>query len=208
MPPIKHQFKERKRSYMDRSAETTEKRQRFLIVCEGKKTEPNYFNQFHVPGLVIAVRGVGMNTLSLVDEAKRLRTEDEYDQVWCVFDKDDFPIDHFENAIKRANENNMKVAYSNQAFELWYLLHFEYLQTAIDRKAYFNKLTEYLGFEYEKNSTGIYKKLLCKRDQAIKYAQRLMKGYNPPHPGRDDPSTCVHELVIALLENSQPLSRR
>jgi len=59
-----------------------------------------------------------MNTLSLVNKALELRKEGEYDQVWCVFDKEDFPIDQFENIIHRANENGMQVAYSNQAFEL------------------------------------------------------------------------------------------
>ena len=207
MPPSKPQLKKRGRPYMDRLLGTTEKRQRFLIVCEGKKTEPNYFNHFRVPGLVIAVKGLGMNTLRLVEEALQARTEDEYDQVWCVFDKDDFSIEHFENAINRADENGMRVAYSNQSFELWYLLHFEYLNTAIDRTAYIRKLSKHLGYEYEKNSQSIYQKLLCKREHAITNAEKLLNEYNPSHPGRDDPSTSVHKLVIALLENSKPFSR-
>jgi len=125
----KLQFIPRKRNYMDRIIDATDTRQRFLIVCEGAKTEPQYFERFRVPGLVVKVEGVGMNTLSLVEEAVKLREEDDYDQVWCVFDKDDFSIDQFENAIHCAKENGMYVAYSNQAFELWYVLHFEYLHS-------------------------------------------------------------------------------
>lgn len=33
-------------------------RQRFLIVCEGEQTEPNYFKAFQVAGLVLEVKGV------------------------------------------------------------------------------------------------------------------------------------------------------
>ncbi len=207
MPPSKSQFRIRGRSYMDRLLGTTDKRQRFLIVCDGQ-TEPNYFRNFRVTTLDVKAVGTGKNTLGVVDEAIKLRDNDDdhYDQVWCVFDKDDFSIYQFESAITKANANDMKVAYSNQAFELWYLLHFEYINTAVDRKTYCDKLSKHLGSKYQKNSTDIYQKLLCYRDQAIKNAQRLLKEYNPSHPGRDDPSTRVHELVIALVENSKPFS--
>ncbi len=47
------QFTKRKRNYMDRAVDVAEIRQRFLIVCEGKKTEPQYFEQFRFLGLVI-----------------------------------------------------------------------------------------------------------------------------------------------------------
>jgi len=192
---------------MQRQLDQVETRQRFLIVCEGKKTEPKYFERFRVPGLVVRIEGIGMNTLRLVDEAMKTRNDGEYDQVWCVFDKDDFPIDHFENAIKRAIDNGMHVAYSNQAFELWYVLHFEYLNSAIDRRAYMEKLSFHLGFEYKKNDPNIYEVLKCKIETAIRNAERLMQEYQPPHPGIDDPSTTVYQLVKALQEQAKPLSR-
>ena len=207
MPRNNPQFIPRKRSYTDRVADAVEVRQRFLIVCEGKKTEPQYFKQFRATGLVVEVDGVGKNTLGLVEEAKKRRMDDEYDQVWCVFDKDDFPIENFEKAIQKAHENNIHVAYSNQAFELWYVLHFEYLNSAIDRKAYMKKLNNYLGFEYKKNNPDTYQILLCKIDVAIKNAERLMQEYHPSHPGKDDPSTNVYQLVIALREQAKPLSQ-
>lgn len=193
---------------MDRSVDAVAVRQHFLIVCEGSKTEPQYFKQFRVPRLVVKVEGLGMNTLSLVDRAIELSKEDEYDQVWCVFDKDDFPIDNFNNAINRANTNDLQVAYSNQAFELWYVLHFEFLQSAIDRAAYMRKLDSYLQVKYKKNDSQIYKRLRCKIDTAIRNATRLLSEYPIPCPGRDDPSTTVHELVKALLDQSKPLDKR
>ena len=130
MKPNKPQFNRRTRSYM-RIVDTVSTLQRFLIVCEGKKTEPLYFEQFRAPGLVVKVEGIGMNTISLVKEALRLRDEGNYDQVWCVFDKDDF--EQFDDAIQLARREGMKVAYSNQAFELWYVLHFCFMQKSLQR---------------------------------------------------------------------------
>jgi hypothetical protein len=208
MKDNKPQFAPRRRKYMDRSVDAADVRQRFLIVCEGTKTEPNYFEQFRVPSLVVQVEGIGMNTLRLVDEAIKLKMEGEYDQIWCVFDKDDFSIDQFENAIYKAKKNEINIAYSNQAFELWYVLHFEYLHTAIDRKAYMEKLNRLLDFEYKKNNPCMYQLLRCKIDTAITNAERLMQEYPTSHPGKDDPSTTVHELVIALREQAKPLSHK
>ena len=42
----------------------------------------------------------------------------------CVFDKDDFSESDFNNAILIAKANNFGLAYSNQAFEYWLILHF------------------------------------------------------------------------------------
>ena len=112
------------RSYMERRVDDLPIRQRFLIVCEGEKTEPNYFRKFRIPGLVVQVEGLGINTMSLVHETINLREQGDYDQVWCVFDKDDFPDKNFNAAIALAKRNRIRVAYSNQSFELWYVLHF------------------------------------------------------------------------------------
>ena len=39
--------------YTKRSVGTRETVQRFLVVCEGEKTEPNYFRSFRVPKNVV-----------------------------------------------------------------------------------------------------------------------------------------------------------
>lgn len=206
MTKHKAQFRRRKRSYMDRRVDRISTRQTFLIVCEGTETEPKYFEKFRVPSKVIQVEGTGMNTVSLVKEAIRLREDGEYDQVWCVFDKDDFSSDQFEQAIQLAHKNGMRVAYSNQAFELWYVLHFCYMQNAIGRADYRKMLDKYLGAKYEKNNPEMYQFLLPKMDTAIENAKRLLNEYNPHSPGRDDPSTLVHELVIELINQAKPLA--
>jgi hypothetical protein len=194
------------KSYMQRRVDIQPIRQKFLIICEGGKTEPNYFQRFRVPGLVIQVQGLGMNTLSLVQKSIALRAadEDNYDQTWCVFDKDDFPDDNFNNALTLARSNGIKVAYSNQSFELWYVLHFDFMQNAITRKDYMRILDEKLQHKYEKNSISIYDELYDLQSIAIKNARHLLKQYHQSRPARNDPSTTVHILVEQLVKFSKP----
>lgn len=186
------------RGYSSRKIDMREVKQRFLIVCEGEKTEPNYFRSFRVPKNVIDVHGVGENPSRLVQSAIELKNQDEYDQIWCVFDRDDWSISDFNNAIKSAKKEGFGVAYSNEAFELWYLLHFEFLSTGIPRSDYILKLTSLLGHKYKKNSETIYDELLEKQSTAIKNAENLVKEYIPHVPSRDNPSTAVHLLIKEL----------
>ena len=186
------------RGYSPRRVNTREIRPRFLIVCEGEKTEPNYFKGFRVPKLVIDIQGLGENPSNLVQSAKRFKDQEEYDQVWCVFDRDDWTEEDFNNAIHSARSHNFKVAYSNEAFELWYVLHFEFLNTGIPRSAYLAKLTSLLGQKYQKNSLTIYDELSEKQLFAINNAKRLIQMYEPQNPVKDNPSTTVHLLVQEL----------
>jgi hypothetical protein len=169
-----------------------------LIVCEGAKTEPQYFRGFKLASANIVP--AGMNTTGLVKYAIRLKEEsDPYDHYWCVFDRDSFPAQTFNAALQMARSHGFDVAYSNEAFELWYLLHYSYSDTALGRQLYAEKLTERLGRRYEKNDRTIYETLLPLQEQAIKHAQRLLASYAPTHnPEKDNPSTRVHELVELL----------
>jgi RloB-like protein len=188
------------RGYSERKVDNREVRQRFLIVCEGEKTEPNYFRSFRVPKDVaeVDIHGLGENPSRLVKSAKELKDQDDYDQVWCVFDRDSWTPEDFNNAIKNAHEQEFKVAYSNEAFELWYILHFEFLNTGIPRRDYVQKLSLILGRKYQKNSETIYDELFEKQSIAIKNATNLLKQYNPHTPARDNPATTVHLLVQEL----------
>lgn len=192
----------RGKGYVERSVDTKALRTRFLIVCEGEKTERNYFRRFRVPGKIIDVKGIGFNTISLVKEALKLRAKAEYDRVWCVFDRDSFPAQNFNAALDLAASKGIEVAYSNEAFELWYLLHFDYHQAGISRKAYIDILERKLGYTYEKNSEFMYDELESRMPIAIRNAQRLLENYVPRHPERDNPSTTIHLLVEELLKSS------
>ena len=177
-------------------------KQTFLIICEGEKTEPNYFDAFKVKSAKILIQGTGCNTISLVTEAQKIvnsyETDNiEFDQVWCVFDRDDF-YDTFNDAIFKAQDIGLRVAYSNEAFELWYLLHFIYFDSSITRVDYIRKLNEHLDIEYKKNSTEMYEILLPNQSVAINRAKRLFSNYSETNPNKEEPSTTVHLLVEEL----------
>jgi RloB-like protein len=188
------------RSYSPRKLDVREVKQRFLIVCEGKKTEPYYFKSFRVPKAVVAIEGAAGDPTRLVNSAYKLANEDEYDQVWCVFDRDEgaWTAQNFNNALQNAKTYGFHIAYSNECFELWYILHFEFLNTGLPRSDYEDKLSELLGTKYRKNDSTIYQQLLAKQQIAIKYAQKLIESYNSIDPERNNPSTTVHLLVEAL----------
>ena len=191
--------------YYNRKVKT---RRWFLIVCEGEKTEPNYFRIFPVDPKVIKldIKGEGKNPKSLVEKAIELKNDsesDETDRFWCVFDRDIKPNNpndsqNFNSAITLARNNGIDVAYSNDAFELWYLLHFHFYNTGISRQDYQNMLTKLLEHEYKKNSETIYQELKDKQQDAIKHAKRLLQEYDRPNPESDNPSTTVHLLVEEL----------
>lgn len=175
-----------------------------LIVCEGKQTEPNYFRGFKLTN--VDVDGAGADPMTVVERAKEIVLEQRkigknYDQIWCVFDRDDFPAERFNNAIIKTGQlRNFHSAYSNEAFELWYVLHFEYLNSGITRQDYIKKLVTYLDHPYRKNDPDMYQTLIEKGDQqqAIRNAERLLACYSPNNPANGSPSTTVHELVKVL----------
>lgn len=189
------------RSYSDRIVDTRESLPKFLIICEGEKTEPNYFKAFRIPTLSvedIRVIGLGDNTISLVEKAKEIKEKYNPDYIWCVFDRDSFPPDDFNSAIISAYNNGMYVAYSNEAFELWYLLHFNYYDAAMSRKSYEERLNKLLKHQYKKNSLTMYQELQDKQPTAIKRATKLLRQYEPNRPEKDNPSTTVYLLVQCL----------
>jgi hypothetical protein len=184
--------------YSPRTTNTRDIKQRFLIVCEGEKTEPNYFRSFRVSKLVIHAKGFGENPSKIVERAIEESKRDTYDQIWCVFDRDSWTTDDFNSAIAAAQQLKFNVAYSNEAFELWYILHFEFLNTGISRKDYNKRLTTLLGRPYEKKSGDMYDELFSKQTTAIANAEKLFRQYNRPDPANDNPSTTVHLLVQQL----------
>ena len=186
-------------------------RQRILIVCEGEKTEPHYFESFKMrlpKGMIrnIVIEGQGMNTTSLVNAATRKvkDSNDRFDQVWIVFDRDSFTANHVNTACSRCDQLGYKIAFSNEAFELWYILHFEYLDAKITRSDYIiklNKIFKKLGIaSYKKNQKEIYTILQNHGDQskAIANAKRLATFHTNVSPSDSKPSTSVYLLVEEL----------
>lgn len=174
---------------------------RFLIVCEGEKTEPQYFDRFRMPTVVIRTVGTGRSSIDVVREAVKRRQDDDYDQVWCVFDRDRCEARDFRDAIAQADRLGLRVAYSNEAFELWFLLHFIYFDTAVRREDYEKKLGQHLGHPYDKTSARLYAELETRQDTAIAHAARLLASHPRADPEANNPSTTVHLLVQELNKN-------
>lgn len=187
-------------------------RKYFLIVSEGERTEPLYFKYFRnfLPRNLletVEVVGEGDNTINIVQKAIDLREErrkevlkPDYDQVWAVFDKDDFPSKRFNRAVELAENNNIFSGHSNQSFELWYVLHFQYLQTALHRSDYIDILSGDLGFKYEKNEPKVVEFLFnnCNIKRAINWAKRLETMHKGLTPSKSCPYTKVYKLVEEL----------
>lgn len=205
--------------YLRRQIKTRETRKRFLIVCEGEKTEVNYFKAFTVPKKIeFMVKGEGKNSLSLVNKAIKmidnLKKDDSFDQIWCVFDKDNCSKEQFNQAEGLAKQKNIKIAYSNEAFEIWFILHFQYLDIATSRSEYLTILTNQMqkyGLlnkkeKYAKNREDMYEKLKPYQRTAITNAAKLIQDRDEAkkHPFDANPSTTVQELVQELNINSRP----
>lgn len=212
------------REEQKRKQDIRTKRMYYLIVCEGEATEPNYFEglkQDLPKGVLTAyqidIEGAGRNTQSLVTEALRLKGVYEknnnrpLDRIWVVFDRDSFSANDFNTAINRCTQSNPVIgcAWSNEAFELWYLLHFHYYQNAMSRQQYQALIEQNLkphlgiGYTYEKNSEGMY--VLLKEygsiEDAIRNAKLLVETYGKRLDyAAHNPCTMVWKLVEELLK--------
>ena len=74
-----------------------------------------------------------------------------------MYDKDDFPLDNFDNTQFEAEgrtKPEMAVAWSNESIELWFLLHFQDYLSDNGREQYIEKLNEY--FDYSKTRDDLY----------------------------------------------------
>ncbi len=214
--------KERRRGepVLERPKPTKKEKPTILIVCEGKNTEPSYFKQFKLSLANIKTVGKGFNTVSLVKQTIALNKKGNYEKVWCVFDADPKPINpkqaqNFNNAIKMATANGFGVAYSNQAFEYWLLLHFENHQGgAMNREQYEGKINSYinkLGVNYNGDgdkivSEDFFELLMSidaktqkeRVDLAIERAERNYDKWNHYNPAKEESTTKVFKLVREL----------
>lgn len=193
----------------------------FLVVCEGEKTEPNYFKAFpKKTGKIIydiEFEGGGISTLKVVEKAIELRdkSKQKFDRVWAVFDKDSFKSNSFNSAILKAKANGIYCAWSNEAFELWYLLHFHNRITAMDRTEYKKAIEEAVNnkiknkiFKYKKNDPSMYLLLnkLGSQDLAIKWAKDLNDKIIDEKFADYNPTTQVFKLVEELTGKSKDLN--
>ena len=190
-----------------------------LIVTEGTKTEPNYFeaiklriNKKYKNRISLEIRGDGKNTVGLFDDAKEIVERNQkqfsFKHIWVVYDTDDFPKDKIDSVSELCKKNSTSYCryhaiWSNQCIELWFLLHFGYYQSDLHRDYYFPKLDKWLksinAGKYEKNREDMFSVLEPYIDDAIKNAVRLQKEQNgDKSPSNSKPGTKVYELIEKL----------
>lgn len=215
--------RERNNFASERKIDNRVKRRYYLIICEGEKTEPNYFKSLKaaLPKGVLDVcefniDGTGYNTESLVKKSIEYKAslekslERKIDKLWIVFDRDSFEPKAFNSAIQKClnNNPNVEAAWTNEAFELWYLLHFHFYNTPIDRKQYQNLIENNFkkkglkNYKYQKNSIEMFSLLETygNREDAIRNAKNLEKIYNQANDfANQNPRTTVHKLILELF---------
>ena len=204
-----------------------------IIACEDSVSSPTYFRMIvntlieqkviTQESFVIAPHKHTHPTGVLKDLTSYKKYQD-FDHKWIVIDRDSQRVnggghskEDFNNALKNAKSKksnfNIEVAYTNDSFELWYLLHFEYRNSAISRDeiltqvikrlkgvdAYkFAKLTKD-NIKQENYSRLIFETLKPLQNVAIKNAKKLLESYGKKHcPESDNPSTRIHLLIDIL----------
>jgi len=194
--------------------ETTEVNKIILIVTEGQ-TEKLYFESFPVLTLTVEVvdlKGQGKLKLIASTEAIVQHSDKDYDDVWCVFDMDykqgKKEFSDFDGAVEKGESLGYHIAYSNDAFELWFYLHYNYTDQKNHRKFYYKFLGEQWGLNYEKDGKrygfcrNVYDKLEhdenASQKKAIERATKLYNAQSDLAFHLQNPVTLVYELVIYL----------
>lgn len=212
-----HRRKARGSNELQRKKYERARNKRYLIVCEGTKTEPQYFAELLVdlgirPQVVRIAPNEGASPDRVVDHALLLYDEDAtggdaYDAVYCVFDRDKHTT--FDAAVQHTKDWSAKgkpliAITSTPCFEFWLLLHFGYSDKpfhAAGKKSVGDRVLSALktkpGFgQYGKGQKGIYAKVKDKLDDALNYADQLRK--HGVATGSVNPATDIDQLVAAL----------
>jgi len=189
-------------------------RPRLLIVCEGKETEPAYFRYWRHETrnnmVTVEILPAGMDPRSLVRlaaerkrESERLadkldNTFEKYDEIWCVFDRDEHP--NFEGAKQHAHANGIRLAISNPCVELWFLLHYE------DRRAHIKR--EEVCRKFRRHHPG-YRKVPPVQELRPYYeeAVRRARDLDAWQSSQGCPGRNPHTGVYALTERLRTLDR-
>jgi hypothetical protein len=214
------QFRKRKAragAELQRKKRERARNKRYLIVCEGTKTEPHYFRDLLDdlgirPQVVRIAPNDGVSPDRVVAHAVALYAEDAvagdaFDTVYCVFDRDKHTT--FDAAVQRtknlsAEGKPFEAITSTPCFEFWLLLHFGYTDQpfhAVGKKSVGDQVVSALktkpGFaKYGKGKKGAYGQLKDKLDDALTHAARLRR--RGLATGSINPATDVDVLVHAI----------
>lgn len=191
-----------------------------LIVCEGEKSEPNYFRSLCRALRLTSVRVVGKECgnapISIVDYAvkerknrKRLSRSGSgvnYDAIWCVMDvEEEGKNPSLHSALDKAKAHELETVLSNPCFEFWVLLHFqEKVRPFRNCDEVGHHLKKVLP-DYKKGQ-DCSKLLAATRAEAMARAKRIRENSPDPRIERN-PSTEIDLLVAALLDMADKAQR-
>ena len=214
----------RKIPRIGRHSARREPKRRFILFCEGKNTEPDYF---------LAIRRNWTSALILVDtrpavgvpltiaqaavqfareegllrgSRRRRFSFEEKDEVWAVFDRDEH--DKYCEAVNLCEQHGIGVARSNPCFELWLILHETDFNRPDDRHAVQKKL-EQLRPEYDRKGKKILNcdEIVSRVMEAEKRAEKLLTLRTEEDNPHGCPSTTVGKLTMAI-RNANQLAQR
>lgn len=98
------------------------KEYRYYIFTEGQQTEPLYFSSFkkmieenpiYKDMILIEIEPCQAETMRVIGNAENYvkKNKIKKGQIWCVYDKDNFPPDHFNGVVERAERLNKDIDY-------------------------------------------------------------------------------------------------
>ena len=211
-----HKLKKKAKKEQKREIEKREPYPKFLIVCEDTVSGYHYLKDavkhYKLSSANFSIVGLGQDPLRIVEhaeqkyEAENTSYRPDFDQVFCVFDRDTHA--RYYNAISKVDTINNKLGTaspvfwaitSNPCFEVWLILHFVYTSNAYaasQNKTAANKvvsdLLNYLP-NYQKSSADTFSETVDKLAVAIDNAERLEKYCKANFT--DVPNTKMHELM-------------
>ena len=157
----------------------------------------------------VRICGRGSDPLNVVDFAiETFRREQEFDRVYCVFDRDRHTT--YNAALDKVRRTRLGKGSkifaipSVPCFEFWLLLHFTYTTRPFDAPAgdsicseVIEELKKHLSL-YQKGQHDVFYKIQDKLDNAITNARRVEQFHKTS--GTVNPSTLVHSLVEYLRD--------
>ncbi len=177
----------------------------FFLVCEGRVTEPSYFNFFKRnlnDDFTINInknrnknKSDPKNLLKSMKEILRRDPIRSNDEAWIIFDKDNWPKEYIKELEEWAKQDQRyNIAMSTPCFEIWLLWHFEDASGLIKKEDINRKLNNYLNNYSNNKEVNINKISHEKIRHAITRAEKCKSGdYN-------NRSSDVYILVEKILK--------
>ena len=211
---------ERQQRQLERKLGRRASYDRILIVSEGSKTEPHYFNEIraayrlHTANVEVRFSELGTAPIQVVQYARKLFEQGDrhkniqhraFEQVYAVIDRDNH--ESYFNALGLARSLNGKLkndarqfirfeaVASVPSFELWLLLHYEDIQAPLHRDEAMRRIRQYIP-SYDKGATSTFAVTRQNLPLAIRRAEALAERFSADTA--PEPYTAIFELVRLL----------